>query len=75
MNWKRLLTEATDNSAGMIVGSARVGLLFGFLSNYGAKEMATQQLQRVCDNSTLANYKAWAQPISGKMTSDDAGFS
>lgn len=26
--------------------------------------MSTQQLQLVCDSSTLANYKAWAKPIS-----------
>lgn len=26
--------------------------------------MASQQLQLVCDQSTLANFKAWAQPIS-----------
>lgn len=26
--------------------------------------MATSQQQLVCDNSTLANFKAWAQPIS-----------
>lgn len=26
--------------------------------------MATQQLQLVCDSSTLANFKAWAKPIS-----------
>jgi hypothetical protein len=32
--------------------------------NYGDLKMATQQLQLVCDSSTLANFKAWAQPIS-----------
>lgn len=26
--------------------------------------MATQQLQLLCDSSTLANFKAWAQPVS-----------
>ena len=31
--------------------------------------MATQQLQLVCDSSTLVNFKAWAQPISDWMRS------
>jgi hypothetical protein len=41
--------------------------------------MSTQQLQLVCDSSTLANFKAWAKPISdwfrtcGWTNSSDSG--
>jgi hypothetical protein len=41
--------------------------------------MASQQLRLVCDNSTLANFKAWAKPISdwfrtcGWTNSSDTG--